>query len=538
MSGDVDLRELAIERSGSAAQVRTRRHVLTRYVLPLGLVAGFLALVGWASRDLLFPPQPVTVVPVLSTTAEVQQEGTPLFNAAGWVEPRPTPTRVAALAPGVVEELLVVEDQPVAAGEPIAELVKDDAKLAYERAQADLELRRAELDEAQAALTAAETRYEQPVHLEAALGEAEAALAKVETQLRTLPFEIRGAEANFLARQKQHAAKVAAAGVVAGVDIDVAKGDMDAAAARLEELRDRAESLTKEKAALTQRRDALRTQLRLLADETKAKDEAAARVRAATARVKQAEVVVAEARLRQERMTVRSPIAGRVYQLVAEPGTTLAGSAAHMTGGDGSTVVTLYRPDKLQVRVDVRFEDLPKVALHQPVKIDNPALQSPIPGQVLYISSEADIQKNTLEVKVEVIDPPPVFKPEMLVDVTFLAPPQEEGASEPSQEMRLYVPQQLVQQGEGGAFVWVADQSAGVARKTNIETGRVGSNGLVEVARGLRVSSRIITSGSEELQDGDRIRVTNEDALLGSSNDNGSTGEASPRNRLPTGDNE
>ena len=43
-------------------------------------------------------------------------------------------------------------------------------------------------------------------------------------------------------------------------------------------------------------------------------------------------------------------------------------------------------------------------------------------GTVLFISSEADIQKNTLQVKVAIPDPPDVFKPEMLVDVTFLAP--------------------------------------------------------------------------------------------------------------------
>ena len=34
----------------------------------------------------------VKVVPVHVSRAEVQQAGTPLFKAAGWVEPRPTST--------------------------------------------------------------------------------------------------------------------------------------------------------------------------------------------------------------------------------------------------------------------------------------------------------------------------------------------------------------------------------------------------------------------------------------------------------------
>ena len=166
MSTEVDLRELAIDRGGSAAPtVPTRRHLVTRYVLPAVLIPGFLSLLAWAARDFLFPPQPVTVVPVFSTTAQVREEGTPLFNAAGWIEPRPTPVRAAALAPGVVERLLVVEDQAVNAGEPVAELVKDDAQLAYDRTLADLKLRQAELVEAESALKAAQTKLDQPVHL-------------------------------------------------------------------------------------------------------------------------------------------------------------------------------------------------------------------------------------------------------------------------------------------------------------------------------------------------------------------------------------
>ncbi len=59
--------------------------------------------------------------------------------------------------------------------------------------------------------------------------------------------------------------------------------------------------------------------------------------------------------------------------------------------------------------------------------------------------------------------------------------------------------------------VWVADQDAGVARRVAVETGRVGSNGTVEVKSGLTAASRLISSGREELEDGDRIRVTGEE---------------------------
>ena len=509
----VDLKELAIDRGGTdEPRIRTRRNLLTRYVLPLVLIVGFLSLVAWASRDFVFPPKPVTVVPVFSTTAEFRQEGTPLFKAAGWIEPRPTPVRVAALAPGVVEELLVVEDQPVKAGEPIAELVKDDARLTLDRALAALELRQAERDEAQAALTAAETRFKYPVHLEAPLGEADASLAKIETQLKNLPFEIRRAESRLEFAQRDFNGKLAARSAVAGRAIDKAKSELESAKAMVEELQSRDGSLRKELVALIQRRDALKTQLELLADEIKAKDGAEARVKAATARVALVRVDVAEATLQLNRMTVVSPIDGRVFRLIGHPGARIGSGMTQiqMHGYDGSTVVTLYRPDMLQVRVDVRFEDIPNVSLNQPVEIDNPALSSPLTGKVLFISSEADIQKNTLQVKVEIPDPPTVFKPEMLVDVTFLSPESRDTSQKMSVATRIYVLQQLIQQGENGSYVWLADQSAGIARKTTVQTGAVGSNGLVEITSGLTMTSRIISGGSDGLQDGDRIKITGE----------------------------
>jgi RND family efflux transporter MFP subunit len=469
-----------------------------------------MSLVAWASRDVVFPPRPVEVVLVLATNAASQREGTPLFQAAGWIEPRPTPVRAAALAPGVVQQLLVVEDQSVKAGEPIAELIKDDAQLEYERAIADRDLREAELDEANAALRAATTRLDQPVHLVAALGDADAALAKVDTQLTNLPFEIRRAEAQLEFARTDHDGKQAAAGAVAGRAIDEAHSRLDTAQAMVEELRDREASLANEKRALVARRDALQTQLELLADETKAKDEADARVKAAEARVEQARVAVAEAKLRLDRMTVRSPIDGRVFRLIGHPGARIGSGMTQMTGYDGSTIVTLYRPDMLQVRVDVRFEDIPQVSLGQAVEIDNAALEAPLAGTVLFVSSEADIQKNTLQVKVAIESPPPVFKPEMLVDVTFLAPQRPDAKTAPSSEQHIYVPRSLVRQGEAGSFVWLVDQSAGVARRTPVELGHEAGGGLVEVTRGLVITSRLIATGAEGLSDGERIRITGE----------------------------
>ena len=64
--------------------------------------------------------------------------------------------------------------------------------------------------------------------------------------------------------------------------------------------------------------------------------------------MEQAQLVVAEAQLQRDRMTVRAPVDGRVLELIAAPGARLSAGVGHTGTHDGSTVVTLYRPDRLQ----------------------------------------------------------------------------------------------------------------------------------------------------------------------------------------------
>jgi RND family efflux transporter MFP subunit len=513
MSANVDLRQLAVRREETTPPAsRWPRHLLTRYVLPGAVVLGFLGLVGWAARDSLAPARPVTVVPVLTTRSEVQQEGSPLFQAAGWVEPRPTPVLVAALAEGVVESLLVVEGQEVKAGDPVARLVDTDARLALKTAEVDLRLRRAEADGACAALKAVRTAFEKPVQLRAALAEAEATLSQKESDLAAVPFQRRTAQARLdLARlDYEGKEKLALKGSVSEIDLRRAKGELEAATAAAEELDSRGTRLGREVEALKGKRDALRQRLELKTDEARQLAEAEAQAATAAVRVEQAEVALEAARLRLERMTVRAPVAGRVLALLAPPGTRAMGMAP-VSMQDASTVVSLYDPQMLQVRADVRLEDVPRVQPGQAVKIETAAAPGgPLDGEVLLPTSRADIQKNTLQVKVAVKAPPGTLRPEMLVRLTFLAPRTERPPESAAEALRLLVPRALVDGGEGGSRVWVADQAAGVARLRAVKLGAAAGE-LVEVVEGLNAADRLISGGRDGLREGQRVAVTGED---------------------------
>jgi len=517
MNPNVDLRQLAVRREPSAngeakRPSARRRNLLTRYIIPGAVLLGFLGVVAWSARGSLLPSRPVTVVPVLTTRAEVQDAGTPLFQSAGWVEPRPTPIIVTALGEGVVDKLLVVEGQEVKAGEPVARLIEADAKLALNHAESELQLREAERGSARVNLKAAQTRVAQPLQLQAALAEADATLVRSETELANLPFQLRAAESRQKFAKVNLDGKTAVAQTVAGFAISQAQSDLDSAAATAEELKGRQVRLEREVQALTCRRDALRKQLELKTEETRQAGEAEANVKAAEARLQQANTAVETARLRLERMTVRATQDGRVLSLVARPGTRVMGLSPGSLY-DSSTVVMLYDPHMLQVRADVPFDQVPRVLAGQPVRIETDAVPGgPLEGEVLFKTSQADMQKNTLQVKVMVKSAPVDLKPDMLVRLTFLAPATPKAKGEKTEQTRFLVPRQLVENGEGGSRVWVADQTAGVARARTIKLGTGNSGDYLEVVEGLTETDKLIASGREGIKDGERIQVTGEDS--------------------------
>lgn len=510
----VDLKELAVDRgSPSRSEITPPGRIVSRYVLPAVLVAGFAGLFAWAARDAFLPRTKVTVVSVHSTREEVQASGTPLFKAAGWVEPRPTPIRVAALAEGVIKDLLVVEDQAVAKDEPIAMLVDDDAKLSLDAAKATVALRTAELKQSQATLDAAMTNLEEPTYLQASAAESDADLAEVETKLVTLPFQTSAAAAKLKFAEATLKAQREAGNAVSEIELDEALSMRDEMKAMFDEFTRRKTSLEAERKALAAKRDADKRRLKLKTDERRAVGESQALQESAIAKLDQAQVAVDEAQLQLDRMTIRSPVDGRVMHLLTSPGTHLMGGRGKLGEHDGGVVVTLYQPKKLQIRVDVRFEDLPQTGRDQPVLIESPALLEPLNGRVLFPTSFADIQKNTLSVKVVIDDPPEVMKPDMLVDVTFLSPERNSEADsakpDSSTPMRIYVPRRLVKTDDSGSFVWVADLAARTAHRKRITLKNPSAVGdMLEVADGLNIASRLIESSTESLNDGDRIEVT------------------------------
>lgn len=526
----IDLRQLAWNRDPSPAQGRDGKSSrwFSRYVVPLVLLFGFLALFSFSAGSHLLSRRSVTVVPVVVQRGSAAVADTPLFQTAGWVEPRPTAVSIPALAAGVIEQLLVVEGQHVRKGEPIARLISIDAQLTVKQVETTVAIRKGELQRVEAELAAALTRLERPVHLRSQLAEAENFLAKGETEWSQLPFLLQASKAQLEFETNNLERKRIAGDAIAGIALAKAQRDYESSVARHNELLQREKRLKREVETLQTRVTALRDQLEFLVDEKLQVSEATARIASATALLAQAEVELEQAKLNLDRTVIRAPMDGRILRVIASPGTRVMGggimgvseNTGQATGGQESqgrgAIAQLYDPKKLQVRADVRLEDVPLVKLGASVEIRTASSQKAIKGRVLQQTSSANIQKNTLEVKVELLDPPLTVSPEMLVTATFMAPPSDTLNQEDqvTQVQEILIPRQLVQSRDESNYVWRVDADSR-AQLRPVTLGASGRDGLVVVSNGLNPTDKVIVPGDSPLIEGQLVTILSEDANIG-----------------------
>ncbi|WP_417850090.1 HlyD family efflux transporter periplasmic adaptor subunit [Thalassoglobus sp.] len=514
MTSQIDLKQLSSAspkgETRPQGQIQRPQRIISRYVLPAAILLGFVGMVGWAARDQFESSKAVTVVPVVVTRAEVQTAGTPLFQAAGWVEPRPSRRLATALTSGIVEEVYVVEGEQVEVGQKLARLIDTDAKLELQQAQANLALREAELQTTRAHATAAQQRLESPMKLQAQVADAQSTVADAELQQARLPFQIQTMKARAKFAEQSYLNRKDAGQAVARSLIQEAESEYVALNAELANLQNQSPLLEKRIEALRAKAEALQVEREKLIDERRSLNVADAEVQVAQARLLQAQLAVKNAELRLSRTVIKSPIQGRVLEVLAFPGSSVMGQNPQ-SNPEASTVVSLYHPEQLQIRADVRLEDLPLVHPGQPVLIETAISSTPIEGHVLLGTSRANIQKNTLEVKAAIHSPPESIRPEMLVRATFLAADREsETENGNTEQERMLIPRKLVTETDSGSTVWIVSAER-TAHQQKISLGTAGTDVLVEVTSGLTPTDRVISVGRENLQEGDKVAITNEE---------------------------
>jgi len=446
------------------ARRRWPAHILVPAVVAMAIGAVVLV----SARQVLQPATPIDVRPVVFTgTSALTQPDQPATRrgatvlAPGWIEADPFYIACTALTDGVIEQMLVLEGQRVEAGQVVARLVAQDAELALAASAGDLATAEAQLAVVEADVRAARTNWENPVERVRAVGVWKAALAETEAELAQLPALVEVEQAR-LQRHREELSRARTAmerGGATQIEVIILDKQTAAQAATVEAIR-RGEGI------LNARRDRRKAEVaaamrnfELRVDERRELDAAEATALRARAIVARATARRDQDKLRLERMVIRAPITGLVQRRLKVPGDKI------MLGMDdplSAHLLHLYDPEHLQVRVDVPLADVAGVFVGQRCEIVVDILPDVVfAGNVTRITHQADLQKNTLQVKVRVIDPDPVLKPQMLTRVRFLAEggaPQRDAAGP-----TLLVPAECVRRvaGTGETHVWVVRDRRG-----------------------------------------------------------------------------
>lgn len=477
-----------------------------------------LVLLAVSARLAIVPATDVVVAPVvLDSSGERQPESlvtarpaVRTVQAPGWLEAEPFYVSCTALADGVVEEVLVLEGDRVEAGQVVARLVDEDARLAVERARAELARAEAAAAIAKADHEAAKTDWEEPVELERMAASLRASLEEARAELAQLPSLI-DAERARLERIEEELTRAEASygsGGAANIELIVLRKSREAQAAMLAGMEASRPILEARVARWEAEARAAERALDLRVALRRSLEAARAAVEAAEAEVAQARVRLSEAELRLDRMEVRAPITGYVQARLKAPGDK---AMLGMDDPASAQVLRLYDPHRIQVRVDVPLSEASHVRVGQDCEVVVEVLpDETFRGEVLRITHEADIQKNTLQVKVRVLDPLPMLRPEMLTRVKFLADSRDAaGSAHLPDSSTLLVRSTAVTRLDGnqGEVLAVRNRRGAIGRTERVRVEVVGErDGWLLVRGGLTPGDLVVVEG-KGVSESARVRV-------------------------------
>jgi HlyD family secretion protein len=150
-------------------------------------------------------------------------------------------------------------------------------------------------------------------------------------------------------------------------------------------------------------------------------DETRLRVAAAKASLEQAKATVELSRTYLDWTVIRSPISGVVLEKLVDQGELVTPQS--FGGGRGPSTAFLAVADTkdLQVEIDLNEADVAKVSLNQECRVSPEAYPDKIyRGYVAEMAPEANRQKGTLQLKVQIRDPDKFLTPELTAKVEFL----------------------------------------------------------------------------------------------------------------------
>ena len=439
------LEDLKIDRT-KGRKPRGRRFSVAWIIAGVAVLAAFGA---WRGAALFLGPPEVTLH-LVSVPRAGSAGPAIVLQAAGYVVPHYR-IEVASKVVGRVKWMGVEKGDFVEHGQPIVRLEDEEYQARLAESIGTLRSGRARLAELEAG-----SRPEEIDRAGADLREARAQLSQARLD-------------------HDRAMELNEEGVISEAEYDQAKNSLDALVGRVESLGKTLELL---KAGPRQEE-----------------------IDAARAEVQRAEGTVAYNRTLVEATVIRAPVTGTVLERNVEVGELVTTGFVGERGAKGY-VIALADLDDIQVELDISQNDFSRTFMEQNAIVSTDAYRDrEYSGRVVEISPEADRQKATVQVKVQILEPDELIRPEMNANVSFLAASREGGTAAASDSApRVRVPASALVNGNS-VFVVVEDR----AELRPVTVLRTTSDG-VEIDHGLSGGEHIILSPPDGLEDGDSIR--------------------------------
>jgi RND family efflux transporter MFP subunit len=230
---------------------------------------------------------------------------------------------------------------------------------------------------------------------------------------------------------------------------------------------------------------------------------AVAKVGSLTAAIKLMKANVEEMQATIVTMHLYAPFDGTVVEKQGEEGEIITPAA--MSSSLGRTaVVTIANLERMDVETNVPEKLMSLIDVGQPAEVSLLAFpKKRYRGRLRQVIPMSDRTRNTVKMKVEILDPDDKLFPELAATVDFLPARTSEGFD--ASRTFVFVPREAVFQDDGHERVWV------VGKKNVIEKRRVDvamtSGAVVKVDSGLDSGESVVLNPGKTLRDNDTVRI-------------------------------
>jgi RND family efflux transporter MFP subunit len=227
-----------------------------------------------------------------------------------------------------------------------------------------------------------------------------------------------------------------------------------------------------------------------------------ARVRSQRAAVTTAEAVVRSSAVAVEDTSIRAPFTGTVLTKDAEEGETVAPAAAGRPSSRGS-IVTMADLATLEAEVDVNESYIARLRQGQPARIVADSFPDRVyRGEIRQVIPTADRQKATVQVKVGIMEPGDLLRPDMGAKVTFLE--SAEAAAAPAHPLPRVTVRAIATGADGIRRVFVVEGET--VRTVRVEVAGE-ADGMAEIRSGLAGGESVVTDPPAGLAEGRKVRA-------------------------------